>query len=64
MYACMRHCCGKLTAPKAVSAKQGAFQTRPSIVGTPNGDIFVAWNELDESGKAIVVQKLSGGEKP
>jgi hypothetical protein len=39
----------------AVAPKAGAFQSRPALVTTPTGDLLVAWNELDEAGKAVVV---------
>ncbi|MDY3554820.1 hypothetical protein R5W24_003949 [Gemmata sp. JC717] len=47
-------------AVRAVAPKAGAFQTRPAITGTPTGEIVVAWNELDESGKAVTVVPLAG----
>lgn len=45
---------------RAVAARPGSFQTRPAITGTPEGEIVVAWNQLDESGKAVVVTSLNG----
>ena len=45
-------------APRSIAAKPGAFQSRPAIVSTPSGELWVAWNELDESGKAVVVTRL------
>jgi hypothetical protein len=45
---------------RAVAPNPGAFQTRPAIIGTPGGDLFVAWNELDETGKAVVVTRMAG----
>ncbi|WP_439624771.1 sialidase family protein [Gemmata sp.] len=44
---------------RAIAPKAGAFQTRPSIAVSPNGAVFVAWNELDTAGKAVVVSQLS-----
>jgi len=46
-------------AVRAIAPKTGAFQTRPSIAVTPKGIVFVAWNELDTTGKAIVVSRVS-----
>jgi hypothetical protein len=43
---------------RAVRAKPGAFQTRPAVTGTPAGEVVVAWNELDEAGKAVAVTRL------
>jgi hypothetical protein len=42
----------------AVAPRVGAFQNRPCITRTATGAIFIAWNELDESGKAVVVTAL------
>lgn len=47
-------------AVRAVAPKPGAFQTRPAITGTPKGEIVIAWNQLDESGKAVVVVPFDG----
>jgi len=38
-----------------------AFPTRPAILGTADGDLFVAWKELDQTGKAVVVARLPTG---
>lgn len=43
---------------RAVAPKAGAYQTRPAITRTPGGDLWVAWNEFDDEGKAIVVTRL------
>ncbi len=48
------------TRPRAVAAKEGAFQTRPSVAATGAGKIIVAFNELDETGKAVVVATFDG----
>ena len=42
---------------RPVAPKPGAFQTRPTLVGAPGGDVWLAWNELDEAGKAVVVAR-------
>jgi len=42
---------------RAVAPKAGAFQTRPSVAGSSKG-VFIAWNELDTTGKAVVVTQL------
>ncbi len=42
---------------RAVAPKAGAFQTRPSVAGSSKG-VFIVWNELDTTGKAIVVTQL------
>ena len=50
--------------PRAVAPKSGAFQSRPSLVVAPGGAVWVAYNELDESGKAVVVTRLTSGGQP
>jgi hypothetical protein len=44
---------------RAVAPKPGAFQTRP-VIAAAGGNLVVAWNELDTTGKAVVVARLSG----
>jgi hypothetical protein len=46
---------GRFGSPRTVAPRIGAFQTRPAITVTNAGRALVAWNELDETGKAIVV---------
>jgi hypothetical protein len=41
-----------------LAPKPGAFQTRPAIAVLPTGDLVVTWNELDTSGKAVLVTRL------
>lgn len=43
---------------RAIAPKPGAFQTRPTVVATTDGNVFVAWNELDTTGKSVVVTRL------
>lgn len=43
---------------RPVAPKPGVFQTRPAVVSNGRGDLVIAWNELDESGKAVVVMHL------
>jgi hypothetical protein len=45
-----------------IAARSGAFPMRPFVTGSANGDIIVGWNELDETGKSVVVRRLSLGE--
>lgn len=40
---------------RTIAPKQDAFQTRPCIAVKPTSEVYVAWNELDTSGKAVVV---------
>lgn len=48
----------------AVCPKPGAFQTRPSLARGAEGTIVLAWMELDESGKAVVVTRWPGKAAP
>jgi len=63
MYAFAKSCCRFFGEARAIAPKPGVFQTRPTITGTIDDEIFVAWNELDESGKAIVVKKWKPDNK-
>jgi len=45
---------------RLVCPVSGAFQTRPAITGSDDGQIYLAWCELSETGKAIVVTSLAG----
>ncbi|HXD87452.1 MAG TPA: hypothetical protein VN641_13230 [Urbifossiella sp.] len=42
-------------AARAVAPKPGAFQSRPCLARRSDGDLVLAWMELDESGKVVVV---------
>jgi hypothetical protein len=50
--------------PRTVAPQTRAFQTRPAIVGTRGGDLYIAWNELSEEGKAVAVCRLAPGGPP
>lgn len=51
---------GVWSPARAVAAKSGVYQTRPTLAVMPDGSLVVAFNELDESGKSIVVARLPG----
>ena len=59
MYAVMPAGQTEFGGVRAVAPKPGAFQTRP-VLAAGDGTIFVAWNELDTAGKAVVVTRLAG----
>ncbi|HEY1192037.1 MAG TPA: sialidase family protein [Gemmata sp.] len=63
MHAVMPKGQGAFGAARAVAPQAGAFQTRPVIAGTASGSLFVAWNELDTTGKAVVVTRLAGASE-
>lgn len=46
---------------RSMSPKPGVFQSRPTVVAASTGDLWAAWNELDETGKAVVVTRLPWG---
>ena len=46
------------SSAKAVSPRAGYFQTRPRIRISQDGKIVVAWMELSEQGKSVVVASL------
>jgi hypothetical protein len=49
----------KFGQAQAVLPRIGAFQTRPAITATPGGELVIAWTELDETGKALVVTRFT-----
>jgi hypothetical protein len=63
LYARMKPGAAEFSQVQALAPKPGAFQTRPSIVTTSDDHLFVAWNELDASGKAVVVTRLPEAAK-
>jgi hypothetical protein len=50
----------------AVSPRPGAFQLNPAIAICRDGELLIAWNETDTTGKRIVVvrRELARGPKP
>jgi hypothetical protein len=49
----------ELTAPRAVCARPGAYQMRPALAVGIDGAVWIAWNELSQAGKAVVVTKIA-----
>jgi hypothetical protein len=47
---------GRFGVPLAVAPRTGTYQTRPAVAVMPSGLVAIAWNELDERGKAVVVK--------
>jgi hypothetical protein len=45
-----------------VAPRLGAFQSRPTLVCGPSG-VFVAWYELDESGKSLVAARIANEDR-
>jgi hypothetical protein len=44
---------------RSIAPRLGAFQARPALVSSPSGVVHVAWYELDESGKTLVVARIA-----
>jgi hypothetical protein len=59
MYAAMREGKTAFGPVRAVAPKAGVFQTRPSVAADTNGNVYIAWNELDTTGKSLVLTRLS-----
>jgi hypothetical protein len=54
---------GHFSVASPIVSRSGRFQTRPAIACGKRG-MAVAWNELDESGKRVVVAFLAGSSDP
>jgi hypothetical protein len=59
VYSSSREADGHFDAARPIAPQPGRFQTRPAIACGPSGGLVVAWNELDDSGKHVVVACLS-----
>jgi hypothetical protein len=46
------------TPARPVSPRLGAFQLNPALAVASDGAVLIAWNELDESGKRVVVARV------
>ncbi|QDU30112.1 hypothetical protein ETAA8_52310 [Anatilimnocola aggregata] len=46
---------GKFDLPHPLASRPGKFQTRPGIASGTSGLLVAAWNELDETGKRVMV---------
>jgi hypothetical protein len=58
MYAGSPRADGRFDAARPIAARAGRFQTRPAIASAADGQLVVAWNELDERGKRVVIQRF------
>jgi hypothetical protein len=54
---------GRFGPAQAVRPQPGSFQTRPAVACGAGGELVIAWTELDESGKRVVVVRRSLGER-
>jgi len=48
---------------RAVAPRPGAFQLNPVVTVGPDGFVLVAWNEIDISGKQVVLVRLDPAAK-
>jgi hypothetical protein len=55
MLAVASHTDGQFSRAMAVSPRPGAFQLNPAIAIGSDGALLVAWNEIDTTGKRVVV---------
>jgi len=62
MYACSPHADGSFDAPLAVHPQPNCFQIRPAVASGAEG-LVVAWMELDEAGKRVVVTRLPDADR-
>lgn len=46
------------STPVATAARPGAYQTHPSLCVSRDGAVLIAFNELDETGKRIVITRF------
>ncbi len=48
--------------PAALAPRSGSFQLNPAIAVGPEGAVIIAWNELDTTGKRVVVVRQEAGD--
>jgi mono/diheme cytochrome c family protein len=63
MYAVSRDGGATFSPAHAMMPSPGAYQLHPAITTTPDGTVFVAWNELDQDGKHVVIARLARPEQ-
>jgi hypothetical protein len=51
------------TPPRIVALPAGAFQVNPALAVGLAGDVFLAWNELADTGKSVVFVRIPAGAK-
>jgi hypothetical protein len=62
MHACAPLADGHFETPRAVHPQPNRFQMRPAIACLVDG-LVIAWMELDEAGKRVVVKRLPGADR-
>ena len=63
MHACSPLADGHFDGPRAVHPQPNRFQMRPAVAAGVDG-LVVAWMELDEAGKRVVVTRLHEADRP
>jgi hypothetical protein len=48
----------RIGRPRSVAPVSGGFQSRPSVAVSAAGDVYIAWVELTEKGKAVAVARI------
>ncbi len=51
---------GAISHVQPLFAREGAYQTRPTLTSLPNGDLVASWNEWNDQGKSVVVVQTPG----
>jgi hypothetical protein len=59
MYAVSRDGGASFSPPHLLVPSPGAYQVQPSLAISPEGTVYVAWNEIDQDGKHVVMARLS-----
>jgi hypothetical protein len=59
VYAVSRDGGATFSAPHVLIPSPGAYQLQPAIATAPGGTVCVAWNEIDQDGKHVVVVRLA-----
>jgi hypothetical protein len=59
MYAVSRDGGASFSTPHMLVPSPGAYQTQPSLTVRADGLAYVAWNEIDQDGKHVVLARLA-----
>jgi hypothetical protein len=59
MYAVSRDGGQSFSPPHPLAAAPGVYQMQPAMAIGPDGTVYVAWNEIDQDGKHVVLARLT-----
>jgi hypothetical protein len=62
LYAVSRDGGQSFSPPHGLVTAPAAYQMQPSIALSPDGTVYVAWNEIDQDGKHVVLARLAESE--